>query len=197
MKKIEITCEAAATIPLDEIEILQGNLKELSKENYEKLKSRILQRGFSFPLFIWKDKGTNWLLDGTHRKLVLTKLKEEGYEIPPLPVAFIEAGDLREAKSKILEVSSSYAKFTVEGLEEFAVDLDMEEVAPMLELPDFDINKFMFPINELDSVDDGEDRGAQESSGWSIEVQFPNEMEMRDIHDDLSSRGYMVKVKGE
>jgi hypothetical protein len=28
-----------------------------------------------------------------------------------------------------------------------------------------------------------------------LEITFPNDMEMMDIHDDLVSRGYIVKIK--
>lgn len=65
--------------------------------------------------------------------------------------------------------------------------------------PDFDIevlgikdfNAFDFGPIEIDTPKDDSSRK------WVLEVTFPNEMEMRDIHDDLEHKGYIVKVKGE
>jgi hypothetical protein len=36
---------------------------------------------------------------------------------------------------------------------------------------------------------------SQGEKKYLIEVQFPNDMEMNDIKDDLLSRGYIVRVK--
>ena len=54
MKQIEIACKAAATLPLDKLSIIQGDLKSLSDINSLKLKNSILKYGFSAPIFIWE-----------------------------------------------------------------------------------------------------------------------------------------------
>ena len=126
MKQIKITCKAAQSIPLSCIEILQGDLKELSDDNFKKLKAEILKEGFSFPMFVWPNDGKFYLLDGTHRYKTLKILQQEGYHIPDLPCAIIEADNENHAKRKLLAVTSSYAKITGQGLYEFSLGADIK-----------------------------------------------------------------------
>ena len=58
---------------------------------------------------------------------------------------------------------------------------------------DSDLN-FQLSDASIEDVRD-HDQSEQEEK-YIIEVQFPNEMEMRDIYDDLVPRGYLVKIKG-
>lgn len=147
-KEIKIRCKAAGVIDINDLEFFQGDLKTLSKENYERLRSRILQRGFSFPFFVWVENGTNWILDGHHRYLILQDLRALGYHVPPLPVAYIEADTLQEAKAKLLELNSNYAKIDASGYLTFTVDLDMDELSKHIDLPDFHI-----PNIEIESLE--------------------------------------------
>ena len=145
MKKIKIACKGADTIPIDELEEFQGNLKELSKENFEKLKQNILENGFSFPISIWLGpKKKKKIIDGHQRLRVLLDMKTEGYEIPGIPVDFIEAKNEQEAKRKVLAAASQFGKVTDEGFYEFLelADIRIEDVEPMIDLPDFDIETF-------------------------------------------------------
>lgn len=43
---------------------LQGELKDLSTENYKKLAGVLSKRGFTTPLFVWNDGTDNYLMDG-------------------------------------------------------------------------------------------------------------------------------------
>jgi ParB-like nuclease domain len=80
MTSIKITCKAATSIELAKLQPLQGNLKELSVTNFEKLKKSILKHGISFPFFVWQDNGINYVLDGHQRDRVLRKMQKQGYE---------------------------------------------------------------------------------------------------------------------
>lgn len=141
--EIRVTCDTKDSVNLDDLRVIQGQLKALSEENFAKLKNQIIDEGFSFPCFVWEHNGLYNLLDGTHRYLTLVKLKQEGYEIPLIPVVKIEARDLSHAKKKLLAVTSSYAKITDDGLYEFLNDVEW----PIDDLGDFElegINKDMF-----------------------------------------------------
>jgi hypothetical protein len=81
-KTIQITCKAAVTMDLADLQPLQGNLKELAVANFEKLKRSILKHGVSFPFFVWQHDGINYVLDGHQRDRVLRKMQEQGYEVP-------------------------------------------------------------------------------------------------------------------
>ena len=141
---IKINCKGAINVRLDKLTQLQGELKELSEASFRKLKTSILKNGITFPLFIWQDNGTNFILDGTQRDRVLRKLAAEGYDIPPLPCAIITAKDKREACEKILLISSQYGKMTNESLYEFISknDLGFLELEEMLDLPQIKLEEF-------------------------------------------------------
>jgi hypothetical protein len=116
-KAIRIECEAADLIELDELSGFQGELKALSDEDRAKLRNVILEYGFSAPIIAWRDADKRHVLDGHQRMKVLHGLREEGYSIPPLPVAWVAAGSKAEAKRKLLTIASSYGRTTREGLD--------------------------------------------------------------------------------
>jgi hypothetical protein len=122
-KTIRIACKGSMELELEELIPFQGNLKELSKENYNKLRKSILELGFSAPCFVWKhNRDGQWMiLDSHQRVIVLTEMKRaEGYKIPKLPCVEIEADSEHEAKKKLLAITSNYGQITGEGLYEFA-----------------------------------------------------------------------------
>src|SRR5215467_376716 len=147
MQTVQIRCKAAVNLDLDQLTPLQGDLKELSQTNFNKLKQSILRHGITFPFFVWQSDGTNYILDGTQRDRVLLKLVAAGYQCPPLPCALIEAKDKREAAEKILLISSQYGRMTEESLDEFLAENDLSflELADELELPSIDDAYFKDP----------------------------------------------------
>jgi hypothetical protein len=145
MIPIRVTCKGAELVRLDDLVPLQGNLKELSADNYEKLKQSILQYGISFPLFYYRDlDGTKFVIDGHQRNRVLNKMADEGFVIPPLPACSIDAKDKKEACEKILLISSQYGKMTQESLYEFIHlnEIDWPSLQPIIELPELNLDKF-------------------------------------------------------
>src|SRR5271157_2507261 len=91
--EIQITCNARDYLNIKKIESLQGGLKSISKESMEKLKNSIKRYGFSFPVFVWKNKNKFYSIDGFHRCRALKELSDiEGYESPSeVPVVYVEA----------------------------------------------------------------------------------------------------------
>src|SRR5262249_14405475 len=144
MKTIEIPCQAAVNLDLTDLTPLQGGLKELTDANFEKLRQSILKHGITFPFFVWQSEGKNYILDGTQRDRILKKMANDGYVIPPLPCALIQAKNRKEAAEKILLISSQYGRVTDEGLCEFLStnELDFGELEPLLELPALDLDEF-------------------------------------------------------
>lgn len=171
-KLIRITCEGAATMPLDKIVELQGNLKELSTVNYDKLKALIEAEGFAFPLAIARIKGKPYgVVDGHQRHRVVKRMLEEGYTLADgqgrplraagLPVSYVDCKDKAQAGRLILAAVSQFGKVTDEGLYEFldAFKIDMATL-DTLDLPDFDTEKFVTgysaePPGDFKSVDEG------------------------------------------
>lgn len=160
MIEIIVNCKGTHYLPLDKLHVLQDTdkfkLKELSTDNFEKLRKRIEKRGFWFPLFVWHClKEKRWYYtDGTQRHKVLTWMKEatdlDGnprYKLPDkFPCVEIFAKDKKQAAEAILSQSASYGTMTEEGLAGFldAYDLtvDFPELKTELDLPDIDLDSF-------------------------------------------------------
>lgn len=142
-KAISIKCTGAKNLALEDLNILQGNLKDLSEENYNKLKREILNHGFSEPPSVWFNEGKWWLLNGTQRTRVLTGMKAEGYFIPPIPVSIIEADDITQAKEKVLALTSQYGEITDTGLYEFMNESGIDlSYLDDLRFPEIDLDEW-------------------------------------------------------
>lgn len=140
IKTISIKCDCKDFLKLEDMTVMQGNLKERNDTDYEKIKKSILTYSFSFPFFIWKNGKTNYLIDGTGRHSCLLRMQEEGYIIPDLPVVYVDCKDKNEAKQKLLRLNSQYGKMTKESVLDFAegLDLNFDEIS----LPDTTIDFF-------------------------------------------------------
>ena len=111
-------------IPIADLLPTQGELKDLTEANYNKLKNNIIRRGFIDPVSVWEDsKGLKHLLNGHQRQRVLTK--EHWNE--PIPYFNIPAKDLQEAAAIVLELTSQYGTITQEGLDAMIAMYELSE----------------------------------------------------------------------
>lgn len=126
---------------ITELSATQGELKFLSKDNYDKLKNRIEARGFDIPVTVWIDKdGEKHLLDGHQRKRIL---ETEGW-FQPIPYLVITAESLEEAAERLLEITSQYGTITQEGIDEFIATFELPEIE-VISHTNFD-GIFQFPV---------------------------------------------------
>lgn len=131
------------TAPITEFNATQGELKFLSKDNYQKLKNAIERNGFDIPVYVWiDDAGKKWLLDGHQRKRLLTN---EGW-LEPIPYLVVKAPDMQVAAERLLEITSQYGTITQDGLDEFMAKFELPEME-MAELTNFD-GIFNFKVEE-------------------------------------------------
>ena len=152
MKTIKITCEGTDYVDYKSLTPFQGHLKTLSEENLEKLKKSIIKYGFTVPGFIWKSGKKKYILDSHQRALALASLFEDGYTIPNIPIVYIKAKDKKEAKEKLLHISSQYGKFEKEGLSDFLLSIDAdEELLETLRLSNEEIDMSIFIEPEVDT----------------------------------------------
>jgi hypothetical protein len=139
--------ESMEKLRLDQLIPMQGNLKNLEKAEYDKLKKSMLEMGFSAPFFAWKDeKGRAQLLDGHQRSKVLGVLAGEGAQLPDAyPVVFIKAKNKKDAAAKLLVITSSYGRMTQEGLSDFMIDfnLDMDFLKDSVRFPELNFDYFL------------------------------------------------------
>lgn len=123
---IKVKCDVKDTLELDELSDFQGNLKERSDADFEKIQKSIRKHGFSFPFFVWKKGKTNWVLDGHGRLGALRRMAAGGETIPPLPVVYVKCKDEAEAKEILLKLNSQYGKMTAESVKDFLGDLEID-----------------------------------------------------------------------
>lgn len=135
-KKIKIDVKTEKTMKLEELQQFQGDLKELSDVNKNKLKRSILKYGFKMPIFIWGKK----IIDGHGRALVMQELKKDGYEFGELPVIEINAKSEKEAKEILLLINSKYGEITPDGFENFIKDLDYENIQDQINISELDMS---------------------------------------------------------
>ena len=127
--------------PITELNATQGDLKFLSKENYDKLKKNIEKHGFDIPVTVWVDsQGDKWLLDGHQRKHVL---ETEGW-FNPIPYLVIKAANMATAAERLLAITSQYGTITQEGLDEYIAKFELPE-AEVFDITSFD-GLFKFAI---------------------------------------------------
>ncbi len=108
---------------------LQGGLKLMNERNYERLKKSLSEKNLFVPLMVWKNGGEYTILDGHGRERLFQKeqvtfIGPDGARTHDVPCLIIEAADLKDAKEKLLVISSQYQTITQEGFDEFIVDID-------------------------------------------------------------------------
>lgn len=162
LKEVQIKCKGSMTLELEQLTPFQGELKELSKANHDKLRKQIIELGFSEPICVWKNENKYYILNGHQRLRVLTEMKKaEGFKIPRLPVVEVEAETEHEAKKKVLALTSQFGNITGQGLFQFASEANID--LPTLE--DFrfpEINLDAFKAEFFDMPLESDKEGAQE-----------------------------------
>lgn len=189
-KIVKIECEGKTEIDISELEIFQGDLKDLTEENYNKLKNEILEDGFSEPVSVWKHEGKNYILNGTQRFRTLTKMKQDGYTIPAIPINLIRAKDIKQASRKCLALTSQYGTMTADGLLEFTqkYELDIENVKVSFRFPEINLDNFDF------SEEKKETKEKQYEEGFEVIIECNNEIEQKQLYDRFINEGLKCRV---
>jgi len=146
-KTIAIKCKGAAELSITQLTPLQGAFKVLTEDNARRLRKELTEDGFIEPISVWEDSTTAkiYILNGHQRYIVLMDLRANGYVIPQIPVNFIEATDLNDAKRKILALASQYGSVSTTGLSGLLSELGLtSEVAQeFLNFPEVDLAAMM------------------------------------------------------
>ena len=197
IKEIKISCDAKHYASLDDFHELQGNLKDLTELNFNKLKLSILKYGFIAPLFAFKDnKGKLFIMDAHQRVRVLKHLRDvDEYIVPQLPYNLIDAKNKREAKEMLLAINSRYGKMTAEGLYEFSnepnYEIDMNAIELILDLPEVNLDMFNNAEAKIDSLEENEEIELPQSAQIEPPKEYilimaePNSEEWEDLIQTL------------
>jgi len=191
-KKIKITCEGNGLEDFHNLTPLAEGLTELSTSNANKLKQSIIKNGFSFPFFVWTDPyGEDdhlYTLDGHQRQTVLQQMEDDGWIIPEVPVVYIDADNINEAKRKLLFKSSQFGEKTADSLAAF-----MEDAFTV-----HDINDFQFPDVDLDALSfrlDDEDTDFDEEVNKLMKDNTDDADEVTE--DDNNDEGVKEEIYGD
>jgi hypothetical protein len=141
---IRVACDVKDHLPLDQITPFQGDLKTLLKEDYERLRKEILDTGFAFPMYIWKSENKFYLIGGHQRVRALKTMRDEGFQVPLIPVVYVYADSYQQAKRRILQDASQYGTVERQGLYELMIDIQMDpgDFASSFKLPELNIPSF-------------------------------------------------------
>lgn len=187
MLKISEKLNYLPTKAINEIFELQGNLKDLTEKNYQKLLNRLNKEGFKYPLYVWIDsKGKCWTLDGHQRKRVI----EKAFGNIEVPYIEVFAKDKNAAKKEILAISSDYGEVTKDGWDEFIAEFDENDLTEISEDFTFekweDVNFEQEPTNE-DLIADAKNKPAT----LKITFESPEQLQKAEIDiQELIDRKY-------
>lgn len=159
---------------------LQGDLKDLTERNYAKLKKSLKEKNLFAPLIVWERmEGEYFILDGHGRERLFQReevtFQDGKTKSRKVPCLVIEAKDKRDAKQKILLLSSQFQTITQDGFDNFAYDLGDEWAKDSL---NFDALKFLSQDDteipgsgggEDDSGNGEGDHGRGDKSGESVD----------------------------
>lgn len=158
---IEIKCEGADSLDLYQLTPLEDNPKDLEKEEFEALKESILTEGFCFPLRVWKESPDKLILGGNTTYKVLKHLVEvEKHSLlGKLPISYVSAKNIKEAKRKALRDMAVYGKINKQAFFEFSSSFNIDtETFKNTPLPDFDklsyIDEFFKDHTDKEEIQD-------------------------------------------
>ena len=157
METIRIECQGADSAPYDKLIETQGELKTLKRDQYEKLRNRIVADGFSEPILVWKKKGKLQIVNGHQRLRTVKKMvEEENYQAPDLPISYVDAKDENQLRRKVLAMASQFGQFDGQGLHDFLEDsdIDYEELSGAFEFAGLDIGKYLDEFHSDDIPDE-------------------------------------------
>mgnify|MGYP002362737637 FL=1 len=118
-----------------ELRPFQDKLKQENPKEIQKLKARILNKWFNFPIYLW-EWHENYILDGHQRLKALNELANDGYLLDwdAVPVVFIKAKNIKEAKERVAESNSKFSTMDQEFAELWFEWCELDDLI----IPDFD-----------------------------------------------------------
>jgi ParB-like chromosome segregation protein Spo0J len=180
-----IKCSYDKLVMLKQLKPHDKNPNKHSKEQIERLAKLIDYHGQRLPIIVSNLSGK--IVAGHGRLEALKKLgwtecavNYQDFESEEQEYAFV-VSDNAIAKWAQLDLGDINKEFV-----EFGPEFDIE----LLGLKEFE-------IEPADKEQDDITKAISDdlNKKFIIEVTFPNDMEMMDIHDDLVSRGYIVRIK--
>lgn len=153
---LKVTCEAADRISIDDLVPFQGEVKSIDRDNLEKLKGRIVRHGINAPIFVWRSGRKvfkYYILDGHQRLVAMQELRDEGYDVPNVPVAFIKAKNRSDAIDKWAGITSQFGSVNIAEMQRFIAESGVDPMT--LRMVDFDIELNVPDFEKMDCSEQG------------------------------------------
>lgn len=177
-------CSYTDIVPLEELIPHERNRNFHPPEQIDRLAKIIAYQGQRHPIVVSTLSGS--IVAGHGRVMALKKL---GWK-----EAAVCYQDFEDEEQEYLFLQSDNAIASWAELDLAGINTDLAEIGP------FDIELLAikdFTIEPMDRILDDKTKEIQDdlNKEFKLEIKFPNEMEMMDIHDDLLARGYLVRIK--
>lgn len=117
-------------------------------------------------------------------------MQNDGVEIPPLPVIYVNCKDEKDAKDLLLRLNSQYGHMTKESVLNFIGDYDFN--LDNFQLPETDID-FHFEEEKPEKTDK-EDNGIELNEKYEVIVNCADSEEQETTFYKLTDMGYDVKI---
>lgn len=134
---IQIKCKTGYSLPLKDFRLYSGKLKKHSMLEIERVVDSIINDGFLFPISVMKIEDKNYIVDGEATYKALCELEDRGFELPEIPIIYIENDDIKKV---ILIGTSTNHCVTEISLKEFVkgTNIDLKSFGfSTLDLIDF------------------------------------------------------------
>ena len=187
MENIAIKCQYSELVDIDKIIQNPRNPNTHDDRQLKVLIKNLKVQGFRHPLIVSKRSG--FLVVGHGRLMAALEmgLKQVPVDYQDFENEAIEFSFM-VADNKIAGLSKHDDAVMIDGIK----DLNLEDYDfDLLGLPDFNFMSLMDEDVELDEKPKKE----SDVKKYILEIQFANEMDMMDVHDDLMNQGHDVKVK--
>lgn len=159
------------------------NSNRHTPEQIKRLAEIIEFQGWRYPIKVSTSSG---FITSGHGRLEAAKLR--GWT--EVPVSF---QDYDSEEQEFADVVSDNAIAEWAELDLSFINTQIPDLGPNFDIDLLGIKDFV--IEPLEKIAMDEILRDDMNKKFMIEVIFPNDMEMMDIHDDLVSRGYIVKIK--
>lgn len=176
-------CSYTDILPIKDLKPHPKNPNKHSKEQIDRLAKIIAYQGQRSPIVISTLSGK--IVAGHGRWAALKKLKWAQVAVD------YQEFDNEDQEYTFVVSDNAIAEWA--DLDLAQINMELETLGPidieLLGLKDF-------TVEPMDRILDDDTQAIQDdlNKEYKLEIKFPNEMEMMDIHDDLLSRGYLVKV---
>ena len=179
---MEIKSDEIEIVSVDSLIPHEKNMHSHSPEQIERLVKLIEYQGFRQPIIV--QKGTNKIVAGHGRMMALKKMGVD--KVPVMHQEFESESQLYAFMVSDNAIGKdTWATLDLDKIKTDSLDFEDFNIE-MLGLKDFSA----FEMPDMEEDDDDKDEGVKKHI---LQIELPSELELRDLYDDLTSKGFMVK----